>query len=205
MSFPLGLVTSTGASASSSGSSLVTEIQNIASGVESLFGAGGSQTDQQRKARVNYFYQLGVKGNVGAIQVELGAPSDVAADESVFWNQALQQTAQLNPAAYQAALVAGPVRFSGQGDTATSYPHMQAYATNWAKVNAPVVPVTGTPPTASTPLFPGISPLPVVPGNVQGLPLTTIRAPYNWTPVAIAAGAGALALFALAPRRRGRR
>lgn len=167
----------------------------IAGAAASLFGGlfgGGSQRDKDRIARVSYFYNLAVAGNVGAAQVMLGAIPDVAGDEQGYWQTALQKLSSLNPPVYNAALAAGGVRFSGQGDSATNYPHMQAYALNWDANNAPIGAPTGAAGNA-------------VARVAQSLPPMRTTAGYNWWPVAIGATAvagAALVLFNHSPRRR---
>jgi hypothetical protein len=98
----------------------------------------GSKTDQERQARVNYFLQQALDGNIAAVQVIMGAPEDTAGTEDAMWTRALATVQSSRPDVYQQALALGPVRFTGTGDTATNYPTMKAFTTRWAQSNQPV-------------------------------------------------------------------
>ena len=105
----------------------------VGGSLPSLFGQlTGSAVDQARQARVNYFAQLAAAGNVAAMQLILGAPSNVSGNESQMWVNAATAVRQSAPDVYQAAQDAGPYWLVNSGDTATNYPAMRSYVQQWA-------------------------------------------------------------------------
>lgn len=114
-----------------------------AAGLLSSF-TGGSAVDQQRQARVNYFLQQALNGNVAAAQLILGGPSNVSGNESSMWTQAAQslQSSTVGQQTLAEARQLGPVWLVGSGDTATNYPAMKSFTQAWALKNTPVSAVT---------------------------------------------------------------
>lgn len=114
-----------------------------AAGLLSSF-SGGSVVDQQRQARVNFFLQQAMSGNVAAAQLILGGPSNVSGNESTMWTQAAQslQSSAIGQQTLAEARQLGPVWLVGSGDTATNYPRMKAFTQQWALTNTPVSAVT---------------------------------------------------------------
>jgi hypothetical protein len=101
---------------------------------------GGSAVDQQRQARVNYFLQQALQGNVAAAQLILGGPSNVSGNESSMWTQAAQSlgSTAVGRQTLDEARQLGPAWLVGSGDTATNYPAMKAFTQQWALANQPV-------------------------------------------------------------------
>ncbi len=94
------------------------------------FAGGGSQTDQQRQARAQYFGQLALQGNVNATQILIGGTQNTSGNEIPYWQGWLDQLrassdGQQTLAAAQQRGAWWPV---GSTDTVTNYPIMKAYA-----------------------------------------------------------------------------
>lgn len=88
---------------------------------------GGSAVDQQRQERVNYVAQYAVNGNVPAMRLILGAPSNVSGNERTMWERAYDLIKQQNPQVVRDAEAIGPAWLVNSGDTATNYPRMREF------------------------------------------------------------------------------
>ena len=159
---------------------IIAGVEEGSSLVSSL--TGNSAEDAARKARVAYFVNLAVQGNVGAMQVLLGSPQYVSGNEKPIWTQGQATVQAQNPAVYAAALAAGPVAFPGTGDTPENYPSEKNYALQWAASHAHVGTTTGPGAAPANPLVPAQP----QPGSVQTLPgmRTVAPAPTSATGLA---------------------
>lgn len=157
---------------------------------------GGSAVDQQRQERVNYVAQSAVNGNVGAMQLVLGAPDNVSGNEQQMWRTAYTLIKQANPSVVAAAEAVGPAWLVNSGDTATNYPRMRQYIQAWA-ANNPVAAVTGAVGGAISSFF---NPTPPAPVMVNGVP--TYPAAHGGISPMLLLGGAALAAVVLMRRRR---
>lgn len=150
---------------------------------------GGAAVDAQRAARVQYFLNQASQGNVAAAQLIIAAPGNVSGNEQSMWNAAISALGgtTVGQATLATARAAGPVWFKNSGDTATNYPVMKNFTSQWAMTNQPITAIAQ--------------------GVVNGITGATGARPVsispNLTPLLLLGAAGTAAYFMFG-RRRGR-
>jgi hypothetical protein len=159
------------------------------SAIEHFLGGGG--VDAERAARVQYFLNLASQGNVAAAQLIIAAPSNVAGNERTMWTAAATalQSSATGSATLAQARAAGPVWFVNSGDTATNYPTMKNFTSQWGMSNQPVT-------TAVQGVYNAVTGL----SGARPIALNS-----NMTPVLLLGVGGIAAYFAFGRKRRRRR
>lgn len=177
------LLLSTGANALIPGSGVF--VGTGLSFLNSFFGGGA---DDARKKRAAWTLQEANQGSPTAAALIVAAPDNVANDEAPFWRAAL---AQVNPQilAYSTQLYPFGLWPKGQPDFYTDV----GGATHQQILKE----VSGAGGISSSPA--------TVSSQGTALPPMQTTAPFNWTPIWIAGGLGAIAVGFAVTRPRGRR